>query len=199
MPVVCGPHCLGMAYSRGAVWDPGGVGTLRLVVCCDCLCLINLFRENDLRCSCLPTLVLKDMCCWRTIHWELGSSGRVEPPCHKTLSSCLDVWQIKSLWTDTMIHWDINALLLRCVSVRGAAVDVVAPMGVAIQVTGLSSLVGGFTGRSVWLPLVSRWAWLWCRQISACGLTVVSGSGINVAWWPGVLHFSSPLLSRDRV
>ena len=94
LPVVGGPYWMGMAHSRGAVWDPGGVGTPRLIVCCDCLCLIALF-QNILLCdrgqSCLPTLVLKDIGCWRTIDWELGSSGRVDTPCHKTLSSCLDV------------------------------------------------------------------------------------------------------------
>ena len=118
----------------------------------------------------------------RTIDWELGSSGRVDPPCHKTIASCLDVLQINGRWTVTMIGWVINALFMRCVGVRGAAVGVVAPMGVAIQVTGLSYLVGGFTGRSVWLPLVSRWAWLWCRQISVRGLTVVCPGGFGI-WY----------------
>ena len=46
-------------------------------------------------------------------------------------------------------------------------VGVVAPVGVTIQVTWLSSLVGGFSGHSVWLQLVSRWAWLWCHTIGA--------------------------------
>ena len=68
LPVVCGPHLLGMACSRDTVWDPGGgVETLGLVACCDCLCLITLFRgilPYDLRRSCLPTLVLKDICCF---------------------------------------------------------------------------------------------------------------------------------------
>ena len=43
LPVVGELHWMGMAHSRGAVWDPGGVGTPRLIVCCDCLCLIALF------------------------------------------------------------------------------------------------------------------------------------------------------------
>ena len=146
---------MGMAHSRG------GGGSL-------CLCLIALY-QNILLCdhgqACLPTLVLKDIVCWRTINWELGSLGRVHtPPCHETLSSCLDVWQIKGRWKVTMIGWVINALFLRCVCVRGTAVGVVAPVGVTIHVTGLSDLVGGSTGRSVCL---------WCRQISARGLTVV--------------------------
>ena len=109
----------------------GGGGTLRLVLCCDCLCLITLFRDilpYDLWRSCLPTLVLKDICCWWTIDRELDSSGRVIPPCHAPLSSCLDVSQIKILWTDAIVGRDINALLRLCVGVRGAAVGVVAPV-----------------------------------------------------------------------
>ena len=46
-----------------------------------------------------------------------------------------------------MIGWGIDTLFLWCVGVRGAAVGVVAPMGVAIQVTGLSSLGGGAVSR----------------------------------------------------
>ena len=34
----------------GALWDPGGVGTSRLILCCDCVCLIEMFR-NILPCS----------------------------------------------------------------------------------------------------------------------------------------------------
>ena len=185
LPIVCGPHLLGMAGSRETVWEGGGVGTFRLVVCCDCLCLVDLFRgilPYDLRRSCLPNLFLKDICCWRTIERELDSSGRFIPPCHAPLSSCLAVSQIKNLWTDAIVGWDINALLLLCVGVHGATVGVVAPVGVTIQVTWLSSLVGGFSRRSVWLPLVSRWAWLWCRQIGARGLTVVCSGGFGIVY-----------------
>ena len=39
LPVVGGPHWMGMAHSRGAFWDPGGVCMPRLMVCCDCLAL----------------------------------------------------------------------------------------------------------------------------------------------------------------
>ena len=37
-------------------------------------------------------------------------------------------------------------------------------------------------GRSVWLPLVMRWAWLWCQQISARGLTVVCPGGLGIGY-----------------
>ena len=47
MRVADGPNWKGLAYGRGIVWDPGIVGLprLRLFVCCDCLCLIPLFRD----------------------------------------------------------------------------------------------------------------------------------------------------------
>ena len=34
----------------------------------------------------------------------------------------------------------------------------------------------------MWLPLVMRWAWLWCRQISARGLTVVCPGGLGIGY-----------------
>ena len=98
---------------------------------------------------CLAALFLKDIGCWRTIDWELGSLGRVHMPCHDALSFCLNVGQIKSRWMVIMLGWVINTLFLQCAGVRGTVVGVVAPVGVVIQVTGLSDLVGGSTGRSV--------------------------------------------------
>ena len=185
LPTVCGPYWTGMTHSWRTVWDPGGVGTPRRILCGDCLCLIALF-QNLLPCdrgqSWLPTMFLKDIGCWRTIDSELAYSGRVNSPCNNTLSSRLDVWQIKGWWTDTMIDWGMDALFLWCVGVYRAAVGVVTPVGVTIQVTGLSSLGGGFTGRSVWLSQVMRWAWLWCRQISVRGLTVVCPGGLGIEY-----------------
>ena len=113
-PVVFGPHLLGIACLWETIWDPGGVGTFRLVECYACLCLIALSRcilPYDLRRSCLPNLFLKDICCERTIERELVSSGSFIPPCRVSLSSCLDVSRIKRLWTDAIVGWVINALL----------------------------------------------------------------------------------------
>ena len=59
-----------------------------------------------------------------------------------------------------MLSWVMDALFLQCVGARGTTMSVVAPVGVAIQVSGLSDLVGGSTGRSEWLSLMSQWAWL---------------------------------------
>ena len=60
-----------------------------------------------------------------------------------SLSSCLDVLRIKRLWTDAIVGWDINALLRVGVGVCEAAIGVIAPVGVTIPVTWLSSLGGG--------------------------------------------------------
>ena len=73
-----------------------------------------------------------------------------------------------------------------------AAVGVVAPVGVAIQVTWLSCLVGGFSGALHGCHL--------CRSGCGCGVVkseraaspssapVDSGSSICVARWLGVLY-----------
>ena len=151
LPDVGELHWIGMAHSRGAVWDPGGVCMPRLMLCYDCLCLITLYQDILLYShgqACLPALFLKDIGCWRTIDWELGSVGRVHAPCHEALSFCVDVGQIKSRWMVIMPSWVIDALFLQCVGTCGTTVSVVAPVGVAIQVTGLPALVGGSTGRS---------------------------------------------------
>ena len=158
--VVFGPHLLGIACSRETIWDPGGVGVIRLLVCYVCLYLIALSRcilLYDLQRSCLSNLFLKDICCERTIERELVSSGSFIPPCRVSLSSCLDVLRIKHLWTDAIVGWDINALLRLCVGVHEAAIGVIVPVRVTILVTWLSSLGGAFLGHSVWLQLVSRW------------------------------------------
>ena len=38
-------NCKGLGHCRGVVWDPGHVGGQCLHVCCDCLCVIALFRS----------------------------------------------------------------------------------------------------------------------------------------------------------
>ena len=163
-----------------------------------CLCLIALSRcilPYALRRSCLPNLVLKDMCCGRTIERELESSGRFIPPCRVSLSSCLDVSRIKSLWTDAIVGWDIIALLRLCVGVREAAVCVIAHVGVTVQVTWLSSLGGGGA-----VSRGTRCGCHWCRGGRGCGviqsahadtpLSAPAGSGscISVKRWLEVLY-----------
>ena len=91
LPVVGGPHWIGLAHLRGVVWDPGIVCIPRLCLCCDCLCLIALYHDFLLFVlgqAYLSALFLKDIGGWRTIEWELGSLGRVQASCHVALSFC---------------------------------------------------------------------------------------------------------------
>ena len=64
----------GLDHWKGIVWDPGIVGQQCLHVCCDCLCLMGLFRDM--------MLLAHDWAAWslwagnvsgycRTITWEL--------------------------------------------------------------------------------------------------------------------------------
>ena len=43
--VAVGLDCKGLGHCRGIAWDPGPVGGRCLHVCCDCLCVIALFRD----------------------------------------------------------------------------------------------------------------------------------------------------------
>ena len=134
--------------------------------------LITLFRnvllfvrgQTDSSARCL-----KDIGVWRTISWELGSLGRDRPSCFAALSCCLDVWQIKGRVTVSEPRWANDIIYLLCVSVCGTPVGVIAPVSAEILVIGLSDRVGGSMGRSEWLLVVSWWAWLWFRLISARG------------------------------
>ena len=73
----------GLDHWNGVVWDPGIVGQQCLHVCCDCLCLMALFRDM--------MLLAHDWAAWslwagnvsgycRTITWELGYLGSINPP-----------------------------------------------------------------------------------------------------------------------
>ena len=64
LPVVGGPHWIGLTHLRGVVWDPGIVCIPRLVLRCDCLCLITLYRDVLLYSrgqACMSALFLKDI------------------------------------------------------------------------------------------------------------------------------------------
>ena len=123
-------------------------------LCCDCLCLIALFRDVLLFVrgqADSSALVRKDIGGWRTIFWELGSLGRVHPSCYAALSFCLDVRQIKGLETVIGPRWADDILSLQYVSVSGTLVGVIAPVEATILVIGLSDRVGGSMGCSEWL------------------------------------------------
>ena len=75
---------MGPDHWRGVVWDPGIVGQQCLHVCYYCLCLMALFRD--------VMLLVHDWAVWstwtgiesgycRTITWELGYLGSINPPC----------------------------------------------------------------------------------------------------------------------
>ena len=194
--VVSKPHRRGLPHWGGIVWDPGIIGIPRLNLCCDCLCLIALCRDVLLFVrgqACLSALILMDISGWRTIVWELGSLGRVYSSCYAALSFYLDVWQIKGMEMFIGPRWADDILSLQGVSVRGTPVGVIAPVEDAILVIGLSDRVGGSMGRSEWLLLVSRWAWLWCHQISACGAAVVCPGVVGIGYKGRTLTGSSSL------
>ena len=136
-------------------------------------------------------MVLKDICCGRTIEWELGVFGKIYSalPCAPYIVP-LHVSRIKSLWTDAIVSWDVNALLRLCVGVREAVVGVVAPdRGDLVAV-----IPGGGGGRFFGAH--------WCRGWRSCGVIqsasadtpssapAGSGSCISVARWLGVLHLT---------
>ena len=196
LPVVGGPHWRGLTHCWGIVWDPGIVGIPHLRLCCDCLCLIALCRDVLLFVrgqAYSSSLFQKDIGGWRTIDWELGSLGRVHPSCQAALSFCLDVKQIKGLEMVIRPRWADDILSLQGVSVRGTPVGVIAPVGAAILVIGLSDRVGGSMGRSEWLLLVSRWAWLWCQPISVRGGAVIYPGVFRIGYKGRALLGSSSL------
>ena len=201
LTVIWGPHMSAQTIFRWTVWYPGRIGTCGSeVVWCACFCLVAMLRCNllfDLQHSCLFILDLRDICCWRTICRGLDMQDVSIPPYRPALSSYLDVMRIKGSWADVIVGWIISTLPLLCVGACVADAVVVAPDSAAIQVTRLSSLGGGgggggFSGHSVWLSLLSQWAWLSVIQSAHAGtpsaVPVVLGSGISVARWPGDLH-----------
>ena len=84
-----------------------------------------------------------------------------------------------------MPPWVVNVLFRQCVSVCGTPVGLVAHVGAAILVTGLSDLVGSSMVCSEWLSLMSRWACGYgviklARAESPSSAPVYSGSCIKV-------------------
>ena len=76
--------CTGLDHWRGIVWDPGIVGQQCLHVCYDCLCLMALFRDAMLlvhNWAALSMWTGTETGYCRTITWELGCLGSINPPC----------------------------------------------------------------------------------------------------------------------
>ena len=78
------------------------------------------------------------------------------PPYRMALSSYFAVMKIKSSEADVIVGWVNPTLPVLCVGMCAVDTGIVAPDSTAIQVTRLSSLGGGFSGRSVWLSLLSQ-------------------------------------------
>ena len=105
LPVVGGPDWRGLTHWRGIVWDPGIIGILRLRLCCDCLCLIALFRDVMLFVrvqtdSSLPVVGWPDwrgLTHWRGIVWDPGIIGILR------LRLCCDCLCLIALFQDVML------------------------------------------------------------------------------------------------
>ena len=98
------------------------MGQQCLHVCYDCLCLIALFRE--------VMLLLRDRAEWsfwtgtdsgycRTITWELGYLGSLNPPCDVDRLCDRKAWQIKELEVVVITAGNDDNRLHRCACVHG--------------------------------------------------------------------------------
>ena len=113
--------------------------------------------------------------------------------CHAVLSFCLDVKQIKGRGT-VIIPAGLLTFYSCSVSVCAGPLWVSLPLWEPrILVTELSDLVGDSMGRSEWLSLMSRWAWLWCHRISARGITVICHGPFGIEYKGRALTGSSSL------
>ena len=106
-----------------------------LHVCCDCLCVIALFRDVMLLIhdwAALSTWIGPGIGYGRTYTWEVGYLGSIYPP------------------------WDVDVIrFLRCACERVTSVGVVFPGMLLILVIGLLDCVGGPSGRYDWLDRLS--------------------------------------------
>ena len=95
--VAAGLDCKHLDHWRGIVWDPGIVGKRCLHMCYDCLCLKALFRDAMMLVhdwAALSTRTGTGIGYCRTITWELGSLGSINPPCDVDRFFGRDEWQI---------------------------------------------------------------------------------------------------------
>ena len=117
----------GLGHWRGVVWDPGIVGQQCLHMCYDCLCLMALFHK--------VMLLVHDWAAWslwtetesgycRTITWELGYLGSINPPCVVDRLCDRNEWQIKELEVVVMPDGSDNNRFQRCACVSGTTLGV---------------------------------------------------------------------------
>ena len=105
--------------------------------------------------------------------------------------SFIQRWQIKGLETVIEPRWANDILSLQWVRVRGTPVGAITLVKAEILVIGPSDRVGGSMGRSGWLLLVSRGAWLWCHQIGTRGAAVVCACTVGIRYKSHALTGSS--------
>ena len=119
--------CTGLDHWRGIVWDPGIVGQQCLCVCYDCLCLMALFCDAMLWVqdwAALSTSTGTDTGYCRTITWELGCLGSINPPCDVDHFFGRDDWQIKELVVVVTPGGGYDIRFQRCACVHGTSVGV---------------------------------------------------------------------------
>ena len=130
----------GLDHCRGVVWDPGIVGQQCVYVCYDCLCLMALFRE--------VMLSVIDWAAWsfwtgtesgycRTITWELGYLGSINPPCDVDRLFDRNAWQIKEIEVVVTADRSDNNRFQRCACVRGTSLGVLSAGRIMSMVIGL--------------------------------------------------------------
>ena len=145
-------------------------------VCYDCLCLIALFRDSMILVhdwAALSTRIGTEIGYRRTITWELGCLGSINPPCDVDRFFDREEWQIKDLEAVVTPSGGDDVRFLLCACVRRTSVGVISPEMLPILVIGLLDCVGGPLGCSDWLCRLSWWAWLAGRRMSVCGAVVV--------------------------
>ena len=144
----------GLDHWRGVIWDPGIVGQQCLHVCCDCLCLMALFRA--------VMLLVHDWAKWsvwtgtesgycRTITWELGYLRSLHPPCDMDRLCDQKARQIKGSEVVVMTDGNDNNRLQRCACVRGTSLRALSVGRIPIMVIGRIGCAGGPVGCSDWL------------------------------------------------
>ena len=149
--VAAGLDCKGLEHWRGIVWDSGIVGKRCLHVCYDCLCLIALFRDAMMLVhdwAALSTWTGTGIGYCRTITWELGCLGSINPPCDVDRFFSRDEWQIKELDAVVTASGGDDIRFLLCACVRGTSVGVIPPGMLPILVIGLIDCMGGPLGCS---------------------------------------------------
>ena len=109
----------------------------------------------------------------RTITWELGCLGSINPPCDVDRFCGRDEWQIKELEMVVTPGGGDDIRFQQCANVRGTSVCVISAGMLPILAIGLFDCEGGPLGCSDWLGRLSWWAWLAGRRMSVHSAVVV--------------------------